>query len=269
MFTVIADVIDSAEAEAVRGVLETAAFVDGRATAGWHAKLVKNNLQAGAGNKDVAQLRESIAAKVAANPIFRLVARPKTLSPLILSRYEPGMAYGSHVDDALMGGVRTDLAFTLFLADPESYDGGALVIEDACGEQDVSCRRANCSSTPRPRFTAWRRSPPGCAWPRSAGCAASSAMRAGARCCSTWRTRCAACTPARASRPCSTRWSGPAPICCACGPTTDPALPYSRAVVSHGNSSTSASTRSCRQMNGPNERKMSIRSISGGATLFR
>ena len=48
------------------------------------------------------------------------------MAPLILSRYEPGMDYGSHVDDALMHGVRTDVSFTLFLSDPESYDGGAL-----------------------------------------------------------------------------------------------------------------------------------------------
>ena len=69
--------------------------------------------------------------------MFAAAARPKAIPRLLISRYEPGMAYGSHVDDALMGGVRTDLAFTLFLADPESFGGGALVIEDACGEQEV------------------------------------------------------------------------------------------------------------------------------------
>jgi PKHD-type hydroxylase len=83
------------------------------------------------------QLRESLAAKIAANPLFRLVARPKSLSPLILSRYESGMAYGSHVDDALMNGVRTDVSFTLFLSDLDTYDGGALVIETSGGEEDV------------------------------------------------------------------------------------------------------------------------------------
>jgi PKHD-type hydroxylase len=137
MHTIIADVLDAAEIDAARNVLRGTEFVDGRATAGWHAKLVKNNLQASSIDKAVVQLRESLAAKIAANPLFRLVARPKSLSPLILSRYEPGMAYGSHVDDALMNGVRTDVSFTLFLSDLDTYDGGALVIETSGGEEDV------------------------------------------------------------------------------------------------------------------------------------
>jgi PKHD-type hydroxylase len=59
------------------------------------------------------------------------------LTPLMFSRYEPGMNYGSHVDDALMQGLRTDVSFTLFLSDPESYDGGELVIETASGEDAI------------------------------------------------------------------------------------------------------------------------------------
>ena len=55
----------------------------------------------------------------------------------MFSRYEPGMHYGSHVDDALMQGMRTDVSFTLFLSDPASYDGGELVIESASGEDAV------------------------------------------------------------------------------------------------------------------------------------
>ena len=79
----------------------------------------------------LAALARRSAAKIHANPLFRLAARPKSLTPLILSRYEPGMEYGSHVDDALMNGMRTDVSFTLFLSDPDTYDGGALVIESA------------------------------------------------------------------------------------------------------------------------------------------
>jgi PKHD-type hydroxylase len=63
--------------------------------------------------------------------------RPKALSPLLFSRYDPDMHYGSHVDDALMDGMRTDVSFTLFLSAPESYDGGELVIESAAGEDAV------------------------------------------------------------------------------------------------------------------------------------
>jgi PKHD-type hydroxylase len=137
MYTVIADVLDPDETASARETLGKVAFVDGRATAGWHAKLVKNNLQAASADAVVAKLKETIAAKVGANPLFRLLTRPKSLTPLILSRYEPGMAYGSHVDDALMNGVRSDVSFTLFLSDLDTYEGGALVIETSGGEEDV------------------------------------------------------------------------------------------------------------------------------------
>ena len=136
MYYIIADVLTPAEVAEAVATLDTARFVDGRATAGWHAKLVKNNLQATT-NDAVARLRETLAARINGNALFRLASRPKQLTPLILSRYEPGMAYGSHVDDALMQGMRTDVSFTLFLSDPASYEGGALVIETPGGEDDV------------------------------------------------------------------------------------------------------------------------------------
>ena len=63
-----------------------------------------------------------VEARLAEHAMFQLAARPKTITPLTLfSRYEPGMQYGSHVDDALMNGVRTDVSFTLFLSDPELW----------------------------------------------------------------------------------------------------------------------------------------------------
>jgi PKHD-type hydroxylase len=137
MYFVISDVLDNDAIADARAVLAKAAFADGRATAGWHAKLVKKNLQASSSDQKVVKLREALAEKILGNPLFRLAARPKALTPLILSRYEPGMEYGSHVDDALMNGMRTDVSFTLFLSDPDTYDGGALVIETTGGEEDV------------------------------------------------------------------------------------------------------------------------------------
>jgi hypothetical protein len=64
-------------------------------------------------------------------------ARPKAMTPLILSRYRAGQTYGLHVDDALMGGLRTDLSFTLFLTPPGDYDGGELTVHTAGMTQDV------------------------------------------------------------------------------------------------------------------------------------
>jgi PKHD-type hydroxylase len=136
MFYFLSDVISPDAIASARAVLADAAFFDGRTTAGRHAQLVKNNLQATAGEA-VNRLRRELSAAIAGNRVFQLAARPKALSPLILSRYEPGMDYGSHVDDALMQGMRTDVSFTLFLSDPQSYDGGALVIETTAGEEEI------------------------------------------------------------------------------------------------------------------------------------
>ncbi len=129
MFLVVQSVIAPAEvvvlAEAARGLV----FDDGKKTAGRHAREVKANDQAAPSpERDVILARVERALKE--NMLFRSAARPKAISPLILSRYRIGQTYGLHVDDALMGGLRTDLSFTLFLADPESYDGGALIVED-------------------------------------------------------------------------------------------------------------------------------------------
>src|SRR5690606_38146549 len=64
-------------------------------------------------------------------------AQPKTITRIIVNRYGPGMEYGAHVDDALQGGRRADLSFTLFLSDPADYDGGELILEDPDGQIEV------------------------------------------------------------------------------------------------------------------------------------
>jgi len=137
MYLIIRDVLRADDVSAARTVLAGAEFRDGRETAGWHARLVKANQQVKSGDRQSDKLRKAIAARILDHPLFQIWARPKSLTPLILSRYGPGMAYGSHVDDALMSGLRTDISFTVFLAEPDSYDGGALVIETTSGEDEV------------------------------------------------------------------------------------------------------------------------------------
>ena len=110
-------------------------FVDGAATAGFAARLVKNNRQAEGSDRSLGTIRKLVAERVLGNEVFRLAVRPKALSPVLFSRYEKGMRYGSHVDDALMDGMRTDVSFTLFLSEPESYGGGELAIEGVSGEE--------------------------------------------------------------------------------------------------------------------------------------
>jgi PKHD-type hydroxylase len=130
------DVFDKLEAAAIRSEVENLTFVDGRATAGCAARLVKDNEQADADDDQLKALRARIAERISQNEIFQMAVRPKALTPLMISRYKPGKQYGTHVDDALMRGLRTDVSFTLFLAEPETYEGGALVVESAAGEQE-------------------------------------------------------------------------------------------------------------------------------------
>lgn len=134
----IAGVLSEAEVARVAAALDQGALEDGRATAGWHAKLVKNNRQLRAGASKAE--RELVRAALAGNEVFAAAALPRRFAPVLLARYEAGMAYGPHVDDAVMGGddgLRTDLAVTVFLSAPESYEGGELVLDAPAGEQAV------------------------------------------------------------------------------------------------------------------------------------
>jgi len=135
MQIVIGNVLTAEEVGTVVAALKRARFVDGRLTAGFAARAVKNNRQAAGSDRSLETIRKLIAARLLDNEIFRLAVRPKALSALLFSRYEKSMHYGSHVDDALIDGMRTDVSFTLFLSDADAYDGGELVIESAAGEE--------------------------------------------------------------------------------------------------------------------------------------
>jgi PKHD-type hydroxylase len=137
MQILIGEVLSAGDVKTIRTALGRAKFIDGRATAGFAARTVKNNTQAAGGDRSIETIRKLAAERILANEVFRLAVRPKALTPLMFARYEPGMNYGSHVDDALMQGLRTDVSFTLFLSDPGSYDGGELVIESTSGEDAI------------------------------------------------------------------------------------------------------------------------------------
>ncbi|MCP8937372.1 Fe2+-dependent dioxygenase [Alsobacter sp. SYSU M60028] len=134
MIITIQDVLNTDDLQTIMGVVPQLAYEDGRATAGWAAREVKDNEQASPG-RALDALRCMISQRILANEVFALAVRPKALTPLIISRYGAGRRYGAHVDDALMNGMRTDVSFTLFLVDPDAYDGGELVIETTSGEE--------------------------------------------------------------------------------------------------------------------------------------
>ncbi len=125
----------------VRDGLAELSWGSGKRTAGAAARDVKENLQADGADPRTRGIETFVVDALRRHPLFEIAARPARLSRILFSRYEPGMTYGAHTDDAMMGvgedAIRTDLAFTLFLADTQTYEGGALVIDSALGEQEI------------------------------------------------------------------------------------------------------------------------------------
>jgi len=137
----IEGVLAGEDLERVRGGLAKAPFRDGSATAGGEARKVKANRQALGSDKTVGALARFVSQALGRNKLLQLYARPARWSPVMFNRYGPGEHYGLHTDDAFMGEgegrLRTDLSFTLFLSEPDSYAGGELVVIGAEGERAV------------------------------------------------------------------------------------------------------------------------------------
>ncbi len=133
---VLSDALDASRVAAIRDFARDAAFEDGRATAGRYASEVKANDQAKAG-RALDGVLATVEAALGANATFTGAALPRRFVRMLLSRYREGQTYGAHVDDAIMAGARTDISFTLFLSDPDSYDGGALIVEDGLEARSI------------------------------------------------------------------------------------------------------------------------------------
>ncbi|PZX12490.1 PKHD-type hydroxylase [Palleronia aestuarii] len=136
MVVVISNVLDAHALAALREAADALEYEDGRATAGRYARDVKANLQA---RKSPAldAIFGTIRKTLNANEVVTSIARPKRYARMLLSRYRGGMAYGTHVDDPVMNGNRTDLSFTLSLTDPDTYTGGELVMEDMLEDRAI------------------------------------------------------------------------------------------------------------------------------------
>jgi PKHD-type hydroxylase len=128
-------VLDPGHLGRLKPLLEAGTYQDGRETAGWHAKLAKDNQQADPGDAGLRAASELVAKRLLQHELFALAVRPKELAPVMISRYAQGKSYGSHTDDAMMGGLRSDVSFTVFLNGPSDYEGGELVLERPEGEQ--------------------------------------------------------------------------------------------------------------------------------------
>jgi len=128
--TIVRHVLSAETLAAVNQRLASARWADGLHTAGPAATRVKRNLQLVVGSPEALELGEIVKKALLANDQFPALALPRRLSPPLFSRYENGMEYGPHTDDAMRSrdGMRTDLAGTLFLSEPSSYAGGELVV---------------------------------------------------------------------------------------------------------------------------------------------
>lgn len=139
MLIEIPQILSGKQIDYVRSRLERLEFVDGKLSAGSLAAGVKENLEA-APSREAMELARIVYAALTRSSAFNQFALPRRILPPIFSRYDVGMAYGSHCDIGVMGidqpdqATRTDLSLTLFLSDPESYEGGELVISTHVGE---------------------------------------------------------------------------------------------------------------------------------------
>lgn len=132
MLLQISEVLTRAECAAIMEALaDEAVWTDGKSTAGGAARRVKANLQGNPSSPIVKGVCAKVEKALHAHPAFRAAAQPASIARLLISQYSEGMEYGDHVDAAYMDGVRADLSFTLFLNNPDNYEGGALVIDFA------------------------------------------------------------------------------------------------------------------------------------------
>jgi PKHD-type hydroxylase len=143
MMIEIPDVLDAAGVARLREIVDAGEWVDGNATSGPQSALAKRNEQLG---EDSAAAREGGALVLDAlgrSPLFIAAALPSKIFPPLFNRYAGGQVFGTHIDNAIRMKrgtdfrIRSDLSATLFLADPDSYDGGELVVEGAFGVQAV------------------------------------------------------------------------------------------------------------------------------------
>lgn len=143
MLLPIPDVLDTAALRQVCGLIDAAEWVDGNVTSGPQSALAKRNRQLSEDSQAAREAGAIVRDALGRSPLFLAAALPLKIFPPLFNRYEGGEAFGVHIDNAVRHhrasglAVRSDLSATLFLSDPDSYDGGELVIEGASGAQSV------------------------------------------------------------------------------------------------------------------------------------
>ena len=139
----IPEVFSKDEVRRLRTLLDAGPWADGNMTSGHQSAMAKRNTQLPEDSAEAEEVSALVVQALNANPMFVAAALPHTIFPPLFNRYEGGGEFGVHVDNAIRqrrdGSVRirSDLSATLFLSEPEDYDGGELIVEEMYGPQTV------------------------------------------------------------------------------------------------------------------------------------
>ena len=141
MLLQIPNVVAKDKLTVIRAILAKSQFVDGKLSAGMAAERVKNNEELATDAKEVQQLNNLVMGSLVQHPLYQSAALPIKIASPFYARYRPGMTYGDHVDDPVMGPpqgrYRSDVSSTVFLNEPDDYEGGELVIRTSFGDQQI------------------------------------------------------------------------------------------------------------------------------------
>jgi PKHD-type hydroxylase len=143
MLIAIPDLIDAPGVAAIRTIIDAAEWVDGNATSGHQSALVKRNMQLPEDSAAARQAGQMVLDALGRSPLFIAAALPLRIFPPFFNSYAGGQAFGLHVDNAMRiqpgtgMRIRSDLSITVFLEEPDAYDGGELTIETLFGVQQV------------------------------------------------------------------------------------------------------------------------------------
>lgn len=139
----IPEVLTKDQVSRLRTLIDAADWIDGNATSGAQSALAKRNEQLPEDSAAARAAGEAILDALSANPLFVTAALPQTVFPPLFNRYGGGQTFGTHVDNSIRQSrdgtvrIRSDLSATLFLTEPDAYDGGELLVEDTYGVHEV------------------------------------------------------------------------------------------------------------------------------------
>lgn len=139
----IPEVLTKPQVAELRAAIDAADWVDGNATSGTQSALAKRNEQLPEGSEAARYAGEKVLDALSRSPLFVTAALPQTVFPPLFNRYGGGQTFATHIDNSIRQSrdgsvrIRSDLSATLFLTEPEDYDGGELLVEDTYGVHEV------------------------------------------------------------------------------------------------------------------------------------